>query len=276
MKAFFEVHLRLVITVWVILLSVLGLLYLMNYMKFDSLMSQVVSSKLDVISSSLDTSIKRVERLGMPLQSASNLKDSFDRAREREANVQAITLIDKNGTPIIQSYAEQQVLTESSIIPPLPESVIRRALRSNEPNWVLSTETKLFSGLQIKDSFNQLAGSIVIEYDKSGLYGLYAVVRLHLLEATVVIFLFTALIVLLAIRFGFGDITSVIKLIHGYSSEASQKPEKMPAGEMTRNFADQIEQSEKMKSYVSGEIEKLQDMAASQTNNKKETSLEVK
>ena len=62
MRAFFEVHLRLVITVWVILMSVLGLLYLMNYMKFDSLMSGVVSSKLDVISSSLDTSIKRVER----------------------------------------------------------------------------------------------------------------------------------------------------------------------------------------------------------------------
>lgn len=44
MRAFFEVHLRLVITVWVILMSVLGLLYLMNYMKFDSLMSGVVSS----------------------------------------------------------------------------------------------------------------------------------------------------------------------------------------------------------------------------------------
>lgn len=62
MKAFFEVHLRLVITVWVILLSVLGLLYLMNYMKFDNLMSQVVSSKLQVISTSLESSIQRTER----------------------------------------------------------------------------------------------------------------------------------------------------------------------------------------------------------------------
>ncbi|MCE7658005.1 hypothetical protein [Vibrio fluvialis] len=89
MRAFFEVHLRLVITVWVILLSVLSLLYLMNYMKFDSLMSHVVSSKLEVISSSLANSVERVERLGIPYQSAKNLKQQIEQARVREPNVVA-------------------------------------------------------------------------------------------------------------------------------------------------------------------------------------------
>ncbi|MGF1703192.1 hypothetical protein L4D09_23145 [Photobacterium makurazakiensis] len=269
MKAFFEVHLRLVITVWVILLSVLGLLYLMNYMKFDSLMSQVVSSKLEVISSSLETSIKRVERLGIPLQSASNLKESFERSRQREANVRAITLIDIKGNVVIQSSADEKAAQS------LPEDVVRRALKSNETSWVLSHETTLFSGLQIKNGFDKLAGSIVIEYNKSALFGVYAAVQLHLLEATVVIFLATAFIVLITIRFGFGDVTNVIKLIHGYSSKDFKKLEKEPSGEMTKNFAEQIKQSEKMKTYVADEIERIQSMTHRKDSDEKASSTEV-
>ncbi|MGF1681912.1 hypothetical protein [Photobacterium minamisatsumaniensis] len=238
-------------------------------MKFDSLMSQVVSSKLEVISSSLETSIKRVERLGIPLQSASNLKENFERARQREANVQAIILIDKKGNVVIQSTADAKVTQR------LPEEVVRRALKSNETSWVLSHETMLFSGLQIKDGFDKSAGSIVIEYDKSALFGVYAAVQLHLLEATVVIFLATAFIVLIAIRFGFGDVTNVIKLIHGYSSKDFKKLEQVPNGEMTKNFAEQIKQSEKMKTYVAEEIEKIQSMTRHKKNDEKEPLKEV-
>ncbi|GAL28685.1 hypothetical protein JCM19239_454 [Vibrio variabilis] len=182
MRAFFEVHLRLVITVWVILMSVLGLLYLMNYMKFDSLMSGVVSSKLDVISSSLDTSIQRVERLGIPFHSADNLIEQFDQAKARESDVTAISLIDNNGRVLLQTTSAVNSSTA------IPEDVIRRALTSNEQRWLYSDDTKLYSGLQTFGDFNNLTGSLVIEYDKTALFGVYALVRLHLLEATVVIF----------------------------------------------------------------------------------------
>ncbi|WP_238787817.1 hypothetical protein [Vibrio furnissii] len=138
MRAFFEVHLRLVITVWVILLSVLSLLYLMNYMKFDSLMSHVVSSKLEVISSSLANSVERVERLGIPYQSAKNLKQQIDQARIREPNVVAVALIDQHGQPLVQSYAD------NSPVQTLPEDVVRRALKSSEPRWTLSDDSELY------------------------------------------------------------------------------------------------------------------------------------
>lgn len=138
MRAFFEVHLRLVITVWVILLSVLSLLYLMNYMKFDSLMSHVVSSKLEVISSSLANSVERVERLGIPYQSAKNLKQQIDQARIREPNVVAVALIDQHGQSLVQSYAD------NSPVQTLPEDVVRRALKSSEPRWTLSDDSELY------------------------------------------------------------------------------------------------------------------------------------
>ncbi len=256
MRAFFEVHLRLVITVWVILLAVLGLLYLMNYMKFDSLMSGVVSSKLDVISSSLDTSIQRVDRLGIPYQSADNLIEQFDLARERESDVTSISLIDNAGRVLVQT-------TElSASASNIPEDVVRRALTSNEPRWLYSDDTRLFSGLQIFGDFENLTGSLVIEYDKTALFGVYALVRLHLLEATVVIFLVTALTVFFVVRIGFSDVANVFKLIHNYSS--GEKPidgKSTPDGSMSKSFADQIKQSEEMKAQVSAELERLQSLS---------------
>ncbi|MGF1734171.1 hypothetical protein [Photobacterium satsumensis] len=260
MKAFLEVHLRLVITVWVILLSVLGLLYLMNYMKFDNLMSQVVSSKLQVISSSLESSIKRVERLGIPLHSATNLKANFENARLREENVNAVSFIDVKGSTAIQTQT-----TKGTTI---PDDVVRRALNSSEPYWLLSVDDVLYSGLQVKDSFGQLMGSIVIEYDKTAMFGVYTAVQLHLLEVTVVLFLLSAFLVLLAVRFGLSDVTNVIKLIHGYSTHGSQHIKKLPSGKMTKTFANKIIQSEKMKTHVSEEIEKIQDSSHKNLNRK--------
>ena len=257
MRAFFEVHLRLVITVWIILMSVLGLLYLMNYMKFDSVMSNVVSSKLDVISSSLKTSMERVDRMGIPFESADNLKDQFNHARTREPDVTAISLVDHNGELLIHSSNIHQ----GTHVPP---EVLRRALTSNEVRWSYNNDAQLYSGLQTFDSFGNLSGSIVIEYDKSALFGVYALVKLHLLEATVVIFLTTALIVFLVVRLGFGDVAGVIDLIQKYSKGDKQLLDKAPPGTMSQTFADQIKQSEKMKAEVSAELERLKELSKKQ------------
>ncbi|KDN27505.1 hypothetical protein VFDL14_21755 [Vibrio fortis] len=256
MRAFFEVHLRLVVTVWIILMSVLGLLYLMNYMKFDSVMSNVVSSKLDVISSSLKTSMERVDRMGIPFESADNLKDQFNHARTRESDVTAISLVNQNGELLIHSSS-----TQGTNVPP---EVLRRALTSNEVHWSYNNDAQLYSGLQTFDSFGNLSGSIVIEYDKSALFGVYALVKLHLLEATVVIFLITALIVFLVVRLGFGDVAGVIDLIQKYSKGDKQLLDKAPPGTMSQTFADQIKQSEKMKAEVSAELERLKELSKKQ------------
>lgn len=254
MRAFFEVHLRLVITVWVILLSVLSLLYLMNYMKFDSLMSTVVSSKLEVISTSLENSVKRAERLGISLQSANNVKEQINQARLRDDNVLAISLIDQQGKLIYQSSGFEDVRA-------IPVDVERRALKSNEPNWSYSNDSELFSGLQLTDGFGDLSGSIVIEYDKTALFGLYAQVRLHLLEATVLIFLASAAIVFLVIRLGFGDVINVIKLIQRYSSGENKVLDQAGQGAMSQSFAEQIKQSEKMKHLVDQELEQIRGLS---------------
>lgn len=252
MKAFFEVHLRLVMTVWMILIAVLSLLYLMNFMKFDSLMSNVVSSKLDVISSSIETSIVKAERLGIPLKSANNVLYSMQKAKSRDENVTEIEVIDSQGKVVFSTNKNMTGFINSDIA--------RRALRSTDKNWNLSTEESLYSGIQIFDSFGNLSGSVIITYDKASFYNVYLLVRLHLLEMTIAIFVFFALIVLLVIRFGFGDVTNVIKLIQEHSEGKEGRSLSAAEGSISYAFAEQIRQSQEMRTRVAKELDDLQDL----------------
>lgn len=258
MKIFIEIHLRFVATVWMILMAVLSLLYLINYMKFDSLMSGVVSSKLEVISSSLETSIIKAERLGIHLNEANNLPDLMERAKSRDDNVKLIHIIGNDG---VIMYS-----TDSQMVGVLVEDRIsKRALRSTEANWLLATDKDLYSGLQIKDSFNELIGSIVIQYDKSSFSGTYAQVRLHLLEMTVGIFLVFSLLVFLVIRLCFGDISGVIHLIEQYTGGEKKVAEfDAPEGSLAFKLAEQMKQGEKMKAQAASELDAIHALKSNQ------------
>lgn len=260
MKIFIEIHLRFVATVWLILMAVLSLLYLINYMKFDSLMSSVVSSKLEVISSSLETSILKAERLGIHLKSANNLPDLMERAKSRDVNVKLIHIIGSDGAVIFS--------TDSQMVGQLvDESLAKRALRSTEANWLLATDKDLYSGLQIFNSFDELIGSVVIQYDKSSFSGTYAQVRLHLLEMTVGIFLIFSLLVFLVIRLCFGDISGVIHLIEQYTGGNKGINElDAPEGSLAFKLAEQMKQGEQMKAQVSSELDAIQALKAKQDN----------
>ena len=258
MKIFIEIHLRFVATVWLILMAVLSLLYLINYMKFDSLMSGVVSSKLEVISSSLETSILKAERLGIHLKSANNLPDLMARAKSRDENVRLIHIIDSDGKILFSTNSKM-------VGDQVDENVAKRALRSTESNWLLTTDKDLYSGLQITNSFDDLIGSVVIQYDKSSFSGVYAQVRLHLLEVTIGIFLIFSLLVFLIIRISFGDISGVIYLIEQYTGGRRNISDfEAPDGSLAFKLVEQMKQGEQMRAKVADEIDAIQALKVKQ------------
>ncbi|WP_027858916.1 hypothetical protein [Marinobacterium jannaschii] len=251
MKAFIEVHLKLVITIWIILVSVLGLLYLMNHMKFNSLMSDVVSSRLQVMSGSLERSIIKADQLGLQLRSMDNLPELLQRAQGRDNQVRAIHVIDHRGEVIFSTDNNQLGKKLSS-------ELLRRALKGNEASWSLDREDTLYSGLQLFDGVHQLMGSIVIAYNKSSYGSLLAQVKLHLLEMTLMIFGGFALLIFIAVRLGFGDVNNVFKLITGQLAEDNRRnPEAIKPGTVAHQFAEQIERSNEMKTHVTDELEAI-------------------
>ncbi|GGB82491.1 hypothetical protein GCM10011352_05400 [Marinobacterium zhoushanense] len=254
MKAFLEVHLKLVMTIWIIVASVLGLLYLMNYMKFSSLMSTVISSQLEVMSTSLERSIIRAEQLGLPLSEMDNLPELMQRAKGRDDQVSALYVIDPLGNVL---FATDSKSLNAEYAP----QILRKALNGDEPSWSLEKSDTLYSGLQLFDGTQQLMGSIIIAYDKSGYGNVVAQVKLHLLEMTLMIFGCFALLIFIAVRFGFGDVNDVFRLISSRLPKeqrhpASQQPQLKP-GTMAYRFAEQIDQSNRLKAQLNQELDSV-------------------
>ncbi|MFC6670691.1 hypothetical protein [Marinobacterium aestuariivivens] len=254
MKAFLEVHFKLIMTIWIILVSVLGLLYLMNYMKFTSLMSTVVSSQLQVMSTSLERSIIRAEQLGLPLQEMDNLPELMARTRARDEQVSALYVLDAGGRVLFASGTEL-------LDPEHRPRILRRALKGDEVAWTLEESSVLYSGLQLFDGTRQLMGGIVIAYDKSGYGAVLAQVKLHLLEMTLMIFGSFALLIFVAVRLGFGDVNKVFKLIssqlpRSHDASGAGGLELVP-GSMAHRFAEQIDQSNRMKAQVRRELDAM-------------------
>ncbi len=250
MKAFIEIHLKLIATIWIILISVLSMLLLMNHMKFSSLISSVVSSELQVISSSLQRSIIKAEQLGLPLKEMQNLSVILDRERKREPQINAIYIINSNAKVLFKSVTP--AVDEIA----LSEEILRRALKGSETSWTAETPNTLYSGLQLFDATEQMMGNIIILYDKSGFQQTLNQVLTNLITMSLLIFGVFALLIFLAVKLGFSDINNVLKVInrqlqdpHNLDRDNALKP-----GTMAFDFVQQIERSEKMKEHVSRQL----------------------
>jgi len=250
MKAFVEIHLKLIATIWIILVCVLGMLLLMNYMKFSSLMSSVVASQLQVISSSVERSIIKAEQLGLPLKEMQNLPVILARERKRESQINAIYVINSTGETLFQSITGETAAYTFS------QEILRRALKGSETNWTAEDPDILYSGLQLLDATGQMMGNIIILYDKNGYQQTLNQVLLNLTTMTLLIFCVFALFIFLAVRLGFSDINNVLKVINRQLQPVQnfEESKTLKPGSMAFNFARQIEQSKKMKEHVAREL----------------------
>lgn len=250
MKNFIEIHLKLVITIWLILFSVLGLLLLMNYMKFSSMMSGVVSSQLQVISSSMQRSIIKAEQLGLPLAEMQNLPALLQRESSRDEQIKSIVIIDHTGRLLFHSDVAAAQLTA------LNADILRRANKSTDVQWSVESDLLLYSGLQLYDATEQLMGNIIIIYNKSNYLTAISKVLYQLLTVSAAIFGLFALFVFLAVRWGFADINNVLKIIHSQLQTDTLEPaiRHFEADTLAYKFFEKIERREKMKQHVADQL----------------------
>lgn len=252
MRVFIEVHLKLIVTIWAILLSVLALLLLMNTIKFSGLMSAVVSSKLEVVTSSVERSIIKAEQLGLPLQEMNNLNDLLLREKHRDGQIRGIHIINRKGQLLFSSEAADGLRL------PADSPLIRRALNSEEAAWRYDEEHALFTGLQLFDATGQMTGSIVIDYDKSRYAADIQQVNDRLLTMTLAIFLGFAGFIFMAVRLGFGEVNAIFNLIHAQRDQQNHpSSSELKSDSLAYQFAVQLEQREKVKSGVQQELDEL-------------------
>jgi len=251
MRAFIEVHLKLIVTIWIILVSVLGLLVFMNAIKFSNLMSSVVSSQLQVMAGSLERSIVQSEKLGLPLREMNTLPGLLLKAQQRDENITNIAVISQQGEVL---FTLTQPTWQGT---PEQPALLRRALKSSEPAWLMEQDEVLYSGLQLFDGTGQMIGSIVIDYDKYSYTSAVVQMRNRLLLMTALVFIGFASLIFIAVWLGLGDVKNVFALIQGQLNDSDDSPKKHARGVLVKQFAEQIELSRKVKGELGQELDSL-------------------
>ncbi|UJF17193.1 cache domain-containing protein [Vibrio sp. SS-MA-C1-2] len=257
MRAFLDVHFKLVVAVWFILFSVLSLLCLINFIKFDNLMSQVISSKLDVVVTSLNSSIKRVERLGMSLDSSQNLLTSMESALNRNPNIKSIIVTDSQGKIVLSSASLSNLNNADTNSVSIDSKVIKKSVTTQDETWLVTQGEQIIIGKTLFNNFSEKSGSIIIDYDKSSLFSLFSLVKYHLIQMTLAIFLAISLLAFLVIRISFNDITQVIRFIQTYTINRKNHHKMELNNSQSSYIAEKITHSEQMRIKAKTELKNI-------------------
>ena len=114
-------------TVFVIAM-VLSLLLMMNYFKFQNILSDVTTSRLAVINKNLEDSINNAVNLGLALEEI-QVGQLINRAKKNDKEIESIDVFDANGMVIFST-----TFTFKDIKTQVPPEILNKVVKIKEPN----------------------------------------------------------------------------------------------------------------------------------------------
>tara|TARA_B100000530_G_C15862191_1_gene449783 strand:+ start:287 stop:1063 length:777 start_codon:yes stop_codon:yes gene_type:complete len=187
-------------TVFVIAM-VLSLLLMMNYFKFQNILSDVTTSRLAVINKNLEDSINNAVNLGLALEEI-QVGQLINRAKKNDKEIESIDVFDANGMVIFST-----TFTFKGIKTQVPPKILNKVVKIKEPNvsndWSSNNNKYFVVGVTIYNSFDRAIGGIVLKYDKTQYKAEVASMLKELLISTGLTLFGAALIAFVGIRLGF-------------------------------------------------------------------------
>ncbi len=190
-------------TVYTVLViaMVSSLLLMMNYFKFQNILSNVTSSRLAVVNQTLEDSISNAVNLGLALDEIQISQSIIDRAKKSDKDIQSIDVFDANGQVL---FSTRDGGNKTKIAAGVLEKLIKIKPANNVTNeWNNTTDEAFVLGVTLYNSFDRAIGGIVLNYDKSQYNGQVAAMLKELLTATGFILFGAAILAFIGIGFGF-------------------------------------------------------------------------
>lgn len=191
-----------------ILALVLGLLLTMNYFKYGNILTDVTTSRLEVINKNLGFSLSRATNLGLALNELQFADTLLKRAKESDPAIREIQVFDINGK-VLFSTGER---TAEGRVDERIVGLLKPARGQDTTEWVAHTNEQFVAGISLYNSFDRAIGGIVLRYDRAGYNTLVGEVLEKLMVVTAVLLAISALVALIGISFGFRE------LRHTYAS----------------------------------------------------------
>ena len=150
-----EVYIKILISIFVVIGTMLVLQSYLNHLKLRSLAAEATSSRLQISASAIEQAIVRADSLGFSLDEMAGLQDLIDRERLRDATIEQIIVVSPIGSPILTSGTDDLPATDK-------EQVLRRVLGSGDVLTRLDTGPWLYTGRILYDSSAAIMGAVIL------------------------------------------------------------------------------------------------------------------
>jgi len=188
-----------------VLAMVFSLLLMMNYFKFQNILSNVTSSRLAVVNQTLEDSISNAVNLGLALDEIQIAQSIIDRAKKSDKAIQSIDVFDANGQVL---FSTRDGGNKSKIASDILDKLIKvKPANSVTNEWNNTTGEAFVVGVTLYNSFDRAIGGIVLNYDKSQYNGQVAAMLKELATATGLVLLGAAILAFIGIGFGFRELS---------------------------------------------------------------------
>lgn len=174
-----KLSLKIVLMLQLVFGIALILTALLNYFKFEKTVTNVIASRFVVTVNGLQGDVENAMNLGLSLPELRDLQQLIEREERSDDQILAIEIADTAGTVLFSTDKDR-------IDARLPEDWIRTISRSEGGIWQENFDDNPVLGATLRNTFGQVAGSVMLRYSKSAVAQRTAAVRPGLSVAAVI------------------------------------------------------------------------------------------
>ena len=134
-----------------------GMAGLLNYFKYRSTASRVVTERLIVTGKAIENSIQSAIGLGLQFSEISTLQSTLERERSTDALIVGIDVFDNQGNPL---YSTDSLRATKRA----PEAWLKATQKAGNGSWNAEDGFDAATGMTLKDNFEQAIGILAIRY----------------------------------------------------------------------------------------------------------------
>ncbi|MDG2404826.1 MAG: hypothetical protein P8M25_07720 [Paracoccaceae bacterium] len=242
-----ELYLKILISSWLVVFTMLAMQLSLNAMKFKSLVATATASQMQVVGSTIEAVVDRAEQVGLALEEIDGFKEFIQREAASDKIIERISVLSAVGSPLFQT-------DESGIPDQHKEAVIRRVFSVSDQESTLSIGKWLYSGRLLYDSSGAVMGAIVLIAPESKFMPSVNFVKKNLMIFYIAIIMLITATLFPTIFSLFRAVTSIYALLNNgvlnqdqklknHSPEASLISEKISTGNVMFQDAEEFIES---------------------------------
>ena len=162
-----------------------GMAGLLNYFKYRSTASRLVTERLVVTGKAVENSIQSSLALGLQFSDIGTLPGTLDREQATDSLIQGIDIFDTDGKPL---YSTDRLRAAR----PVPESWLAAVRKAGDNDWVVADGDEAAAGMAINNNFGLIIGHLAIRFSGDRVRDAEQAVGREIALSSLIVFLVSA------------------------------------------------------------------------------------